>query len=123
VGAAFAIGNDTADHQHGSLADNAGDQSIRRRGLDLTKSLAWFAQYRRNKPQSAGQASFKMARLVLNLWLLGIYGLRAVVNPQFWIWALARYWRLPLPLRIALLAYRLGLRHASTPTMSPQSTT
>ena len=41
-----------------------------------------------------------------------VYSLLAVVNLLVWIWALASFWRFPVPLGTALLAYSLGLRHA-----------
>jgi high-affinity nickel-transport protein len=44
--------------------------------------------------------------------LLGIYTLLAVFNLLVWAWALASFWRFPVPLGTALLAYSLGLRHA-----------
>jgi nickel/cobalt transporter (NiCoT) family protein len=44
--------------------------------------------------------------------LLGLYGLIALINVLAWIWALASFWRFPVPLGTALLAYSLGLRHA-----------
>jgi high-affinity nickel-transport protein len=44
--------------------------------------------------------------------LLGIYALLALFNLLVWIWALASFWRFPVPLGTALLAYSLGLRHA-----------
>ena len=44
--------------------------------------------------------------------LLGIYALLALFNLLVWVWALASFWRFPVPLGTALLAYSLGLRHA-----------
>ncbi len=44
--------------------------------------------------------------------LFGIYALLAVFNVLVWVWALASFWRFPVPLGTALLAYSLGLRHA-----------
>ncbi len=44
--------------------------------------------------------------------LFGVYALLAVFNVLVWIWALASFWRFPVPLGTALLAYSLGLRHA-----------
>ena len=44
--------------------------------------------------------------------LFGIYALLALFNVLVWVWALASFWRFPVPLGTALLAYSLGLRHA-----------
>jgi high-affinity nickel-transport protein len=44
--------------------------------------------------------------------LFGIYALLALFNLLVWVWALASFWRFPVPLGTALLAYSLGLRHA-----------
>ncbi|HEY4044148.1 MAG TPA: HoxN/HupN/NixA family nickel/cobalt transporter [Rhodopila sp.] len=44
--------------------------------------------------------------------LLGIYALLALINLLVWAWALASFWRFPVPLGTAILAYSLGLRHA-----------
>jgi nickel/cobalt transporter (NiCoT) family protein len=44
--------------------------------------------------------------------LFGVYALLAVFNVLVWVWALASFWRFPVPLGTALLAYSLGLRHA-----------
>jgi high-affinity nickel-transport protein len=44
--------------------------------------------------------------------LIGVYALLALANFAVWIWALASFWRFPVPLGTALLAYSLGLRHA-----------
>jgi high-affinity nickel-transport protein len=44
--------------------------------------------------------------------LIGLYSLLAVLNLLVWIWALVVFWRFPVPLGTALLAYSLGLRHA-----------
>jgi nickel/cobalt transporter (NiCoT) family protein len=44
--------------------------------------------------------------------LFGIYALLAAFNVLVWVWALASFWRFPVPLGTALLAYSLGLRHA-----------
>ena len=44
--------------------------------------------------------------------LLGIYTLLALVNLVAWVWALTSFWRFPVPLGTAILAYSLGLRHA-----------
>lgn len=44
--------------------------------------------------------------------LLGIYALLGLINVLVWIWALVSFWRFPVPLGTALLAYSLGLRHA-----------
>jgi nickel/cobalt transporter (NiCoT) family protein len=44
--------------------------------------------------------------------LLSLYGLVALINVLAWAWALASFWRFPVPLGTALLAYSLGLRHA-----------
>jgi nickel/cobalt transporter (NiCoT) family protein len=44
--------------------------------------------------------------------LFGMYVLLALFNILVWIWALASFWRFPVPLGTALLAYSLGLRHA-----------
>ena len=38
--------------------------------------------------------------------------LLALINVLVWAWALASFWRFPVPLGTALLAYSLGLRHA-----------
>jgi nickel/cobalt transporter (NiCoT) family protein len=44
--------------------------------------------------------------------LFGAYALLAVFNVLVWVWALTSFWRFPVPLGTALLAYSLGLRHA-----------
>jgi high-affinity nickel-transport protein len=44
--------------------------------------------------------------------VLGLYVLLALINVLVWVWALASFWRFPVPLGTALLAYSLGLRHA-----------
>jgi high-affinity nickel-transport protein len=44
--------------------------------------------------------------------LFGVYALLVVFNVLVWVWALASFWRFPVPLGTALLAYSLGLRHA-----------
>lgn len=44
--------------------------------------------------------------------LFGVYALLALINLVVWVWALASFWRFPVPLGTAVLAYSLGLRHA-----------
>src|SRR5258707_4374235 len=44
--------------------------------------------------------------------VVGMFALLALVNLLVWIWALASFWRFPVPLGTAVLAYSLGLRHA-----------
>ncbi len=52
-----------------------------------------------------------------------LIGALIAFNVLAWLWALIAFRHHPLLLGTSLLAYSLGLRHGSMPTISPPSTT
>jgi nickel/cobalt transporter (NiCoT) family protein len=64
------------------------------------------------KPMAGSTPGFLSGTIGLRRRLLGIYAMLALFNLLAWAWALASFWRFPVPLGTAVLAYSLGLRHA-----------